>query len=93
MPAWKRFTLRLPPELHQLLVERADAEDGSLNREMEYLLWEAFRVDVDAFANTPNRGLLVGTQSERSVRPVASGPRTHPVRTSLDSAEHRMQTT
>lgn len=52
MPSSKRLTLRVPPELHQLLLERADAERRSLNREIEYLLWQAFRVDADAFAST-----------------------------------------
>ena len=63
MPASKRLTLRLSPELHQLLQQRADADHRSLNREIEYLLWEAFRVDVDAFANT-----------RRATLPLSSGP-------------------
>jgi len=52
MPDSKRLTLRLAPELHQLLQERADADHRSLNREIEFLLWQAFQVDADAFAGT-----------------------------------------
>src|SRR5262245_7779422 len=50
----KRLTLRLPSELHKLLVESANADHRSLNREIEFLLWQAFRIDVDAFAGTRN---------------------------------------
>ena len=46
----KRLTLRLPSELHKLLVESANADHRSLNREIEFLLWQAFRIDADAFA-------------------------------------------
>src|SRR4051812_7313840 len=42
MSSSKRLTLRLAPELHQLLLERANADRRSLNREIEFLLWEAF---------------------------------------------------
>jgi hypothetical protein len=68
----KRFTLRLPAELHQLLLERADADHRSLNREIEFLLWDAFRVDVDAYANTRGRSQLSPVKSSRST----SGRRT-----------------
>jgi len=46
-----RLTLRLPPELHQLLTQRARAERRSLNGEIEYLLWQSFALSVDAYAN------------------------------------------
>ena len=52
MPDAKRLTLRLPPELHQLLLERANADHRSLNREIEFLLWQVFQLNVDAFAST-----------------------------------------
>ena len=74
MPSPKRLTLRLPPELHKLLLERADADRRSLNREIEYLLWEAFRVDVDAFANARNATLPVRPPDSRPVRPLRASP-------------------
>jgi hypothetical protein len=46
-----RLTLRLPPELHQLLTQRARAERRSLNGEIEYLLWQTFTLSVDAYVN------------------------------------------
>lgn len=46
----KRITLRVPPELHQLLSERARAEHRSLNSQIEYLLWQSFNLSVDAYA-------------------------------------------
>jgi len=52
----KRLTLRLPLELHQLLAERARANRRSLNGEIEYLLWQSFNVNLDAFAR--ERGTL-----------------------------------
>jgi hypothetical protein len=52
MPDAKRLTLRLPPDLHRLLAQRADADHRSLNREIEFLLWQVFQVDADAFATT-----------------------------------------
>jgi len=52
MPDAKRVTLRLPLELHQLLLERAAADHRSLNREIEFLLWQVFQLNVDAFAST-----------------------------------------
>jgi hypothetical protein len=51
-----RITLRLPPELHQLLLQRAAADHRSLNREIEFLLWQTFQVNADAFAG--QRGKL-----------------------------------
>ncbi|HLZ28758.1 MAG TPA: Arc family DNA-binding protein [Chloroflexota bacterium] len=47
-----RLTLRLPPELHQLLLDRAAADHRSLNREIEFLLWQVFQLNLDAFSNT-----------------------------------------
>ena len=54
--------LRLSPELHQLLAQRARAERRSLNGEIEYLLWQAFNLNLDAYAG-----------ERTSVRP--AGPR------------------
>jgi hypothetical protein len=54
MPDAKRLTLRLPPDLHSLLSQRADADHRSLNREIEFLLWQVVQVDADAFATTRN---------------------------------------
>jgi hypothetical protein len=54
----KRLTLRLPSELHELLVERANADHRSLNREIEFLLWQAFQIDADAFAGARTAGQL-----------------------------------
>jgi hypothetical protein len=68
----KRLTLRLPSELHQLLLERADADHRSLNREIEFLLWEAFRVSADAFANTRNAILPAVSPDKGPVRPMAA---------------------
>ncbi len=44
-----RFSLRLPHELHTLLIERAAAEHRSLNAQIIHLLWQAFTVDADAY--------------------------------------------
>jgi len=44
-----RFSLRLPHELHTLLLERAAAEHRSLNAQIIHLLWQAFVVDADAY--------------------------------------------
>ena len=46
----------------------------SLNREIEYLLWEAFRVDVDAFANARNATLPARPPDSRPVRPLRASP-------------------
>jgi hypothetical protein len=51
-----RITLRLPPELHQLLLQRAVADHRSLNREIEFLLWQTFQINADAFAG--QRGMV-----------------------------------
>ncbi len=71
----KRLTLRLPSELHKLLVESANADHRSLNREIEFLLWQAFQINADAFAGTrsalqlaphfPDTNRPVGASSNR----------------------------
>ncbi len=44
-----RFSLRLPADLHALLIERAAAEHRSLNAQIIHLLWQAFVVDADSY--------------------------------------------
>ncbi len=44
-----RFSLRLPHELHTLLLERSTAEHRSLNAQIIHLLWQAFVVDADSY--------------------------------------------
>ena len=47
-----RFSLRLPRDLHALLLERAQAEHRSLNAQIVHLLWQAFAIDADAHRGT-----------------------------------------
>ena len=61
----RRLTLRLSPELYHLLVERAATDHRSLNREIEYLLWQMFQSNADAFAHT-----------RRSMQPIPSSTTT-----------------
>ncbi len=51
MPDETRFSLRLPHELHTLLLERATAEHRSLNAQIIHLLWQAF-ADADNYRAT-----------------------------------------
>ncbi len=44
-----RLSLRLPRDLHALLLERATAEHRSLNAQIIHLLWQAFVVDADSY--------------------------------------------
>ncbi len=74
MPNARRLTLRLPADLHRLLVERAAADHRSLNREIEAILWQAFTVNADAFA----------TQRSAFQTPPES-PRRRPTATSAQS--------
>jgi hypothetical protein len=48
-PAETRFSIRLPRDLHALLLERAAAEHRSLNAQIIHVLWQAFTVEVDAY--------------------------------------------
>jgi hypothetical protein len=81
MPDAKRLTLRLPAELHHLVMQRADADHRSLNREIEFLLWQVFQVDADAFANTRNT-VRRASDSPSPGRPVSpSATRASRVRT------------
>ena len=50
----RRLTLRLPADLHQLLLERAARDHRSLNREIEFLLWQSFQITADAYAGQRN---------------------------------------
>jgi hypothetical protein len=62
MPDEKRLTLRLPADLHQLLLQRAAADRRSLNREIEFLLWQAFQVNADAFASARHATHQLGSR-------------------------------
>ena len=44
-----RLSLRLPRDLHALLLERATAEHRSLNAQIIHLLWQAFVVDAASY--------------------------------------------
>jgi predicted HicB family RNase H-like nuclease len=57
MPDETRFSLRVPRDLHALLLERAAAEHRSLNAQIIHLLWQAFTVDADAYRGARNQRL------------------------------------
>ncbi len=67
MPDETRFSLRLPHELHTLLLERAAAEHRSLNAQIIHLLWQAFVVDADSYRDARSHA---GRPASVPARPV-----------------------
>ncbi len=70
MPDETRFSLRLPADLHALLLERAAAEHRSLNAQIIHLLWQAFVVDADSYRDARKH---VGQPASVPAHPVPHG--------------------
>lgn len=70
-----RITLRLPPDLHEFLRERAAAHHRSLNSEMVHLFRQVQFADVDADAYRGSRNTLGAMPRYTLPRPFGRRPR------------------
>ena len=70
-----RITLRLPPDLHAFLRERAAANHRSLNSQIVHLLRQVQFPDVDADAYRGSRNTLGSMPRYTLPRPFGRRPR------------------